>query len=447
MRRALLALAAVARVNPQLVGEPTCFAPADTCGTTPIGLLLDASSTAAEAAAVRAAVVDINADINVLPHTQLVLHEPNISEFASLVETHGSEAQAAADAAEEAARALANVSAVAAVGATRSSHALALLGPLHDAGIPLVSHSATAAELSDAAGFARVVPPDSLQSRALARIVAEQDWARVGILHCGDEYCQGLRNDTVTRLQTLGLRTRLVLEREVADNAMSVDEAIDKLVRTFGNDTCAAASAMQSAVLVLTQPAEAERLLRRLHEQDLNLPVRILVVGAAPNVDPEQRAGVMALRPAVTTADRRLLRLAARLNVTADDVWPFLAYDAAWAVAHSLHAAHAAGHGLSNASAVTAALARTDFEGVTGTVELDAAGDRPSGYDVLFSGADGGAWEAAGLWAASTDSVTGQLSPADAVRGADRHRELRRPQRLRQPQICSGCRGNATCGG
>ena len=50
-------------------------------------------------------------------------------------------------------------------------------------------------------------------------------------------------------------------------------------------------------------------------------------------------------------------------------------------------------------------------EGVTGTVELDAAGDRSSGYDILilFSEADGGAWEAAGLWTASTDSVTGQL--------------------------------------
>ena len=92
--------------------------------------------------------------------------------------------------------------------------------------------------------------------------------------------------------------------------------------------------------------AEAERLLRRLHERDLNLPIRILVGGAAPNVDPEQRAGVMALRPAVTTADRRLLRLATRLNLTTDDVWPFLAYDAAWAVAHSLHAAHAAGAGV-----------------------------------------------------------------------------------------------------
>mgnify|MGYP007109827201 CR=1 FL=1 len=68
----------------------------------------------------RAAVVDINADLNVLPHTQLVLHEPNISEFARLVETQGS--AAAADAAEEAARALANVSAVAAVGGAGSSH-------------------------------------------------------------------------------------------------------------------------------------------------------------------------------------------------------------------------------------------------------------------------------------------------------------------------------------
>ena len=91
MRRALLALVA-AHAGPQLAaGEPVCFAPTDACGTTSIGMLLDASKTytAPEATAMRAAVADINADLNVLPHTQLVLREENISEFARVVETDG----------------------------------------------------------------------------------------------------------------------------------------------------------------------------------------------------------------------------------------------------------------------------------------------------------------------------------------------------------------------
>ena len=78
MRRALLVLAALAEAGSQLAeGDPVCFAPADSCGTTAIGMLLDASKayTAPEAAAMRAAVADINADLNVLPHTQLVLRE------------------------------------------------------------------------------------------------------------------------------------------------------------------------------------------------------------------------------------------------------------------------------------------------------------------------------------------------------------------------------------
>ena len=95
MWRALLVLAALAEAGSQLAeGDPVCFAPVDSCGTTAIGMLLDASKTytAPEAAAVRAAVADINVDLNVLPHTQLVLREPNISEFARVVETRGSDA-------------------------------------------------------------------------------------------------------------------------------------------------------------------------------------------------------------------------------------------------------------------------------------------------------------------------------------------------------------------
>ena len=104
MRRAVLALAA-ALAGPQLAAgdEPVCFAPADACGTTAIGMLLDASKsyTAPEATAMRAAVADINADLNVLPHTQLVLREENISEFARIVETYGSDAAGAEQAAAE----------------------------------------------------------------------------------------------------------------------------------------------------------------------------------------------------------------------------------------------------------------------------------------------------------------------------------------------------------
>ena len=131
--------------------------------------------------------------------------------------------------------------------------------------------------------------------------------------------------------------TRLVLQMEVTDDEGSVDEAIAALASTFGNDTCAAASAMQSAVLVLTQPEGASRLLRNLYERDLNLPCRILVGGEAPDVEPEHRPGVLALRAAVATSERRLLKLAGRLNLATDSIWPFLAYDAVWAAALSLH--------------------------------------------------------------------------------------------------------------
>ena len=109
MRRALLVLAALAEAGSQLAeGDPVCFAPADSCGTTAIGMLLDArrASTAPAAAAIRAAVADINADLNVLPHTQLVLREENISEFARVVETDGSDAAGAEQAAAEVAQAL-----------------------------------------------------------------------------------------------------------------------------------------------------------------------------------------------------------------------------------------------------------------------------------------------------------------------------------------------------
>ena len=104
MRQVLCALVAlVGPAAPQFASErePMCCeaASAGACSETAIGLLLDASKahTAPEAAAVRAAVTDINADLNVLPHTQLVLREPNISEFARVVETRGSGAPSLGD--------------------------------------------------------------------------------------------------------------------------------------------------------------------------------------------------------------------------------------------------------------------------------------------------------------------------------------------------------------
>ena len=62
---------------------------------------------------------------------------------------------------------------------------------------PVIGYTSTSDVLSNEQWFptyARVVPPDKFQSRALAEMVLRLGWTRVGVLFAKEVYGEGLKN-------------------------------------------------------------------------------------------------------------------------------------------------------------------------------------------------------------------------------------------------------------
>ena len=155
--------------------------------------------------------------------------------------------------------------AVGAVGAGWSSDVVALSPSFTTAKIPLVSHSATAASLSNISRypfFARVCPPDSLQGVALVDLIRTLGIKRIGVVYCDDTYCMGLLNDLLANLNTDDtdlLFTTQINRRGVqsADTSQIVIQSVLKGVRQGCPDVVDG-----TAVLFLVHGIDLKRLLR-----------------------------------------------------------------------------------------------------------------------------------------------------------------------------------------
>ena len=415
---AAVAAAMFARLPPSALADPpACTAPA-ACEEVVVGALFPQTGSAARAAsraATRLAVDDVNRDANVLPHTHLVLLEADLDPLRGAASDTSRQVAAA-----DAVRVLEDAGAVAAVGAPYSSDVFALEGELAATSIPLMGFSATHADLSALPHFARVVPPDSLQAVALADLALDRDWARLGIVRCADSYCRGLTAGLRQELSARGLGHRVDLELEMA----STGTVIGNLTREFGSDPCVFESHKQSAVFLILHADEAEQLLVELSARgDVNLPVRLVGADGVEHSAAAVAMHMFSVRSAVML-ERGHERVARMINQTdISIIWPHLAYDAVWALAHAMDAAHASGGGsaaLSNATAIMHAVRSVSFEGVTSQVTFDSAGDRRGGFFASYiSDVPGEEEHQTGIWNRADGSYPGlrhnQLIRCDQV--------------------------------
>ena len=398
-----MAVALFARLLSVGADPPICLAPT-ACEEVVIGALFNEGVSGTDLAATHLAIEDVNGDANVLPHTHLVLLE------SSLVPLHAAEVATADTASQrvavaDAVRVLADAGAVAAVGAPYSSDVFALEGELAAASIPLMSCSATHANLSALPHFARVVPPDTLQAMALADLAQDRDWARLGIVRCADVYCRGLTALLKHELSARGLGHRLHVELEMdhSDGGSDVNATIVSLTREFGSDPCIYDSHQQSAVFMVLKKDEAAALLAELvGRADLNLPVRFVGADGVRHSEDAVALNVFAVRPSSEEPSGKLGdRIAQTVNLTVgSSISSYHAYDSVWALAHALHAAHAAGGSLalSNITAIMQAVLGVNFAGVTGDVAFDASGDRHGGYHVSYIDESTGEEQSKGIW-------------------------------------------------
>ena len=102
-------------------------------------------------------------------------------------------------------RQLTNVNAVGFVGPLTSEAAKAYLDA--DANTtdpkPFVSYGASATSLSKYSRLVRIVQPDGLQAVAVAMVIQQYGWKRVGVVYTNDDYGIGVYNSFLTNVQTL----------------------------------------------------------------------------------------------------------------------------------------------------------------------------------------------------------------------------------------------------
>eukprot|EP01048_Picozoa_sp_COSAG05_P019834 COSAG05_NODE_3214_length_2238_cov_1.702197_1_plen_419_part_10 len=346
----------------------------DTTAPIVLGSLLpsSSSSTAALLAAMRLAVEDINADMSVLPNSQLVLAEVDMAALRNATDSAATQQAAVA-----AAAALTSAGAAAAVGAPFSSDVFALADPVHAAGIPLVSISATHAALSNTAqypGFARLIASDSAQIAAMVAATQQMGWARISIIRCNDVYCVGLANAVMSGLMALGLAVDF--EHELIDggdaagssNATTAVDALDAWHATFNNTDCV--SSTQAVSLLLMHVAHAESLMQEVRARDNNLPIRFLGTEAVSTSTSTLISGVLAVRPRIDLTTFSAVKVLSRLEQQAG-FWPLFAYDSIWALALAMDKANSEGAGAASGPDILSAMANLSFAGASGIASLD----------------------------------------------------------------------------
>ncbi|XP_043975228.1 extracellular calcium-sensing receptor-like [Gambusia affinis] len=122
------------------------------------------------------------------------------------------------------------------VGETSSSPSTAigtLIGPFH---IPLISHFATCACLSDKTkypSFLRTIPSDYYQSRALAQLVKYFGWTWVGAVRTNDDY----GNNGMATFTEIAAQLGICLEYSVSFFRTDSTEKIQKVIKTIQAST------------------------------------------------------------------------------------------------------------------------------------------------------------------------------------------------------------------
>nr|XP_046245714.1 extracellular calcium-sensing receptor-like [Scatophagus argus] len=147
------------------------------------------------------------------------------------------------------------------IGGTSSSPCMAIstvIGPFH---IPLVSHIATCACLSDKTkypSFLRTIPSDYYQSKALAQLVKHFGWTWVGAIRTNDDY----GNNGMAIFTNTALQLGICLEYSVSVFRTDPPDKIQKIVNIIKAST-------SKVIVAFLSPPELYVIIHELSQQNL----------------------------------------------------------------------------------------------------------------------------------------------------------------------------------
>jgi branched-chain amino acid transport system substrate-binding protein len=286
------------------------------------------------------------------------------------------------------------------IGAAASGVTKLVIDKITGAGVVEFSPANTSDEFTcwpDRGLYFRTAPPDVLQAQALAALIAEDGAQRVSILARNDPYGSGLAKNTVKNLLDAGIPRNQVQEIIYDPNATSYNTEIDR-VRLFNPDA-----------IVVIGFDESKKILTRMSEVKIG-PGQKLVYGTDGNMGnalglglpPGLLNGMKGTTPLTKLSPNFVQRLKAEDSKLLDTNYAGEAYDAVVIVALAAERAKST-KGVDIASEINGITkdgekcttfrqcrdiidsgGNPDYDGVTGTLDFTAAGERAVGsYGIL----------------------------------------------------------------
>ncbi len=286
------------------------------------------------------------------------------------------------------------------VGAAASGVTKLVIDKITGAGVVQFSPANTSDEFTcrpDKGLYFRTAPPDTLQAQALAALIAADGAQRISILARNDPYGSGLADNTAKNLRDAGIPEDQI-QKEIYDpNATSYNSEIDR-VRQFNPD----------AIAVIGFD-ESKKILARMSEVQIG-PGQKPVYGTDGNMGnalgvglpPGLLNGMKGTAPMTDLSDNFEQRLRATDPTLIDTNYAGEAYDAVMIVALAAERAKST-KGVDIASEINGITkdgekcstfrqcrdiidsgGNPDYDGVTGTLDFTAAGERSVGsYGIL----------------------------------------------------------------
>jgi len=254
----------------------------------------------------------------------------------------------------------------------------------------------------------RVVPPDSFQSRALARIIYSLGYRNVAVIYRNDAWGVGLYEAFSSRFKELGGSVAGVAYDPSAKDLSAEVKRLSDIASGMGSNTAVLSITFEDDGIMIFRLAARDPVLSKLKwfgtdgvAQSSKLTAEaggeILALGGLP---------CTIFQPSET---RRLASFVQRFRERSGGEYPhayaMASYDAVWLVAIAVLLTNSyAGDKL----VTTIPLIAQNFNGITGPLVLDTNGDRATGDYAIWqvvktsSGYD---WELAGWYDSATDTA------------------------------------------
>ena len=249
------------------------------------------------------------------------------------------------------------------LGSAASSVTLALCPLAEENEVVLITPISSSPELVAECGshFFRVCPSDVMQARLMADWLHEENLSRAALIYVNNSWGQGLREEFRSAFAAHG-------------GTVVAQEACNEGDRDLRTQISKVMEENPEAVYAITYGREGGALLRQARELGLSAPIFGADVWGSPELREtagDATAGVRIIAPSTFSGSQYedFARRFRERNGEDPDVYAAYAYDMIHIIAHAIEEADTRGISIRDA------LARTEYEGITGTTRFDEHGD------------------------------------------------------------------------